>query len=52
LFRISLTGEIGVGKMTLLRAVLERLPEGIDVVVVFNTRCCCAGCPAPRTPYS
>jgi general secretion pathway protein A len=37
LFRISLTGEIGVGKMTLLRAVLERLPEGTDVVVVFNT---------------
>ena len=34
---LLLIGSSGTGKTTLLRAVLERLPEGTDVAVVFNT---------------
>jgi general secretion pathway protein A len=34
---LLLTGEVGTGKTTLLRTALERVPEGTDVAVVFNT---------------
>jgi general secretion pathway protein A len=34
---LLLTGEVGAGKTTLLRAVLERLPDGVETAVVFNT---------------
>ncbi len=31
-----LTGEVGTGKTTTLRALLERLPEGSDVALILN----------------
>lgn len=31
-----LTGEVGTGKTTTLRALLERLPEGSDVAMILN----------------
>ena len=33
---IQLTGEVGTGKTTLVRGMLERLPEQADVAVVLN----------------
>ena len=33
---IQLTGEVGTGKTTLVRSMLERLPEQADVAVVLN----------------
>ena len=35
---VQLTGEVGTGKTTLCRALLEQLPENVDVVLVFNPR--------------
>jgi general secretion pathway protein A len=34
---LLLTGEVGTGKTTLLRAVLRRLPEGTETAMIFNT---------------
>jgi general secretion pathway protein A len=34
---LLLTGEVGVGKTTLLRAALEHLPEDVGTALVFNT---------------
>ncbi len=34
---VLLTGEVGVGKTTLLRAVFERIPQETDVALVMNT---------------
>ncbi|MEJ5366535.1 MAG: AAA family ATPase [Desulfosoma sp.] len=34
---VALTGEIGAGKTTLLKHLLTKLPEDLDVAVVFNT---------------
>ncbi len=34
---LLLTGEVGVGKTTLLRAALERIPQDTDVALVMNT---------------
>jgi general secretion pathway protein A len=34
---LLLTGEVGVGKTTLLRAVLDRIPQDTDVGLVMNT---------------
>lgn len=34
---LLLTGEVGTGKTTLLRAVLDDLPAGTEVAMVFNT---------------
>ncbi|RMG31720.1 MAG: hypothetical protein D6721_00515 [Gammaproteobacteria bacterium] len=35
---VQLTGEVGTGKTTLCRALLEQLPDEVDVVLVFNPR--------------
>lgn len=33
---VQLTGEVGTGKTMLIRALLEQLPEGVDVALVLN----------------
>ena len=33
---VQLTGEIGTGKTTVCRLLLERLPEGVDVALILN----------------
>lgn len=33
---VQLTGEIGTGKTTVCRLLLERLPEGVDVALIVN----------------
>lgn len=33
---VQLTGEIGTGKTTVCRVLLERLPEGVDVALIVN----------------
>jgi general secretion pathway protein A len=35
---VQLTGEVGTGKTTLCRALLEQLPPQVDVAMVFNPR--------------
>lgn len=35
---IQLTGEVGTGKTTLVRSLLERLPEHADVALILNPR--------------
>lgn len=35
---IQLTGEVGTGKTTLIRGLLQRLPETADVAVVLNSQ--------------
>lgn len=35
---IQLTGEVGTGKTTLTRCLLERLPDTVDLAVVLNPR--------------
>lgn len=35
---VLLTGEIGAGKTTLCRSLLEQLPEGVDVAFVLNPK--------------
>ena len=35
---VLLTGEVGAGKTTLCRSLLEQLPEGVDVAFVFNPK--------------
>ncbi|MEM7083335.1 MAG: AAA family ATPase [Pseudomonadota bacterium] len=35
---IQLTGEVGTGKTTLTRCLLDRLPESVDLAVVLNPR--------------
>jgi general secretion pathway protein A len=35
---VLLTGEIGTGKTTLCRCLLEQLPENCDVAVIFNPK--------------
>ncbi|MEQ1580221.1 MAG: AAA family ATPase [Steroidobacteraceae bacterium] len=35
---IQLTGEVGTGKTTIVRTLLERLPEHADVAVILNPR--------------
>jgi general secretion pathway protein A len=33
-----LTGEVGTGKTTLLRTLLEQLPEHVDIALIFNPK--------------
>ncbi|MGH2669058.1 MAG: ExeA family protein, partial [bacterium] len=35
---VQLTGEIGTGKTTLCRVLLERLPDGVEVALILNPR--------------
>lgn len=35
---VVLTGEVGTGKTTVCRYLLERLPAGVDVALIFNPR--------------
>jgi general secretion pathway protein A len=35
---VLLTGEVGTGKTTLCRSLLEQLPENIDVAFIFNPK--------------
>jgi general secretion pathway protein A len=35
---VQLTGEVGTGKTTLTRALLEQLPENVDVALVLNPK--------------
>jgi general secretion pathway protein A len=35
---VQLTGEIGTGKTTVCRRLLERLPPGVDVALILNPR--------------
>ncbi|HEU5319996.1 MAG TPA: AAA family ATPase, partial [Methylomirabilota bacterium] len=33
---VQLTGEVGTGKTTICRYLLERLPEGVDAALILN----------------
>lgn len=35
---IVLTGEVGTGKTTLCRCLMEQLPEDVDIALIFNPR--------------
>src|SRR2546422_8644321 len=35
---VVLTGEVGTGKTTVCRALLEQLPAEVDVAMIFNPR--------------
>ena len=35
---VELTGEVGTGKTTLCRALLEQLPESVDVALILNPK--------------
>ena len=35
---IQLTGEVGTGKTTIIRSLLEQLPEHADVALILNPR--------------
>ncbi|MGH8371319.1 MAG: AAA family ATPase [Gammaproteobacteria bacterium] len=35
---IQLTGEVGTGKTTLIRSLLEKLPDNVDVALIINPR--------------
>ena len=35
---VQLTGEVGTGKTTLCRALLEQLPESVDVALILNPK--------------
>ncbi len=35
---VQLTGEVGTGKTTLIRALLEQLPNNIDLALIFNPK--------------
>lgn len=35
---VVLSGEVGAGKTTLCRALLEQLPEDVDIALIFNPR--------------
>jgi general secretion pathway protein A len=35
---VALTGEVGTGKTTLCRCLLEQLPDDVDIALIFNPR--------------
>src|ERR1051325_8750569 len=35
---VQLTGEVGTGKTTLCRCLLEQLPPGVDVALILNPK--------------
>lgn len=35
---VQLTGEVGTGKTTLIRTLLEKLPDNVDAALIFNPR--------------
>ncbi len=35
---VQLTGEVGTGKTTLIRALMAQLPDGIDLALIFNPK--------------
>src|SRR5262249_61022264 len=35
---VQLTGEVGTGKTTVCRALLEQLPADVDVAMIFNSQ--------------
>lgn len=35
---VQLTGEVGTGKTTLIRTLLEQLPDNVDAALIFNPR--------------
>src|SRR5579862_7539816 len=35
---IQLTGEVGTGKTTLVRSLLEKLPDNVDAALIINPR--------------
>src|SRR5437667_1193358 len=53
---VQLTGEVGTGKTTVCRALLEQLPPDVDVAMIFNPRLTsiellAAVCDDLRVPY-
>ena len=53
---VQLTGEVGTGKTTLCRCLLEQLPPGVDVALILNPRLTdiellAAVCDELRIPY-
>ena len=53
---VQLTGEVGTGKTTVCRALLEQLPPDVDVAMIFNPRLTsvellAAVCDELRVPY-
>ena len=54
---VQLTGEVGTGKTTVCRALLEQLPPDVDVAMIFNPRLTsvellAAVCDELRVPYA
>src|SRR4029453_1679944 len=53
---VQLTGEVGTGKTTVCRALLEQLPPDVDVAMIFNPQLpslelLAAVCDELRVPY-
>jgi general secretion pathway protein A len=53
---VQLTGEVGTGKTTVCRALLEQLPADVDVAMIFNSQLTslellAAVCDELRVPY-
>lgn len=53
---VQLTGEVGTGKTTLIRALLEQMPENVNLALVFNPKLSplefvAAICDELRVPY-
>src|SRR5262245_4307120 len=53
---VQLTGEVGTGKTTVCRALLEQLPADVDVAMIFNSQLTslellAAMCDELRVPY-
>ena len=53
---VQLTGEVGTGKTSVCRCLLEQLPQNVDVALILNPRLTAAellatGCDELRVPY-